>query len=225
MPLHVLCPKCGKRYAVADEQAGGTGTCPACGTVARIPALDSPLGGLPQQGGPPAYAPYMAPQSPAEPYGAGYADPGYFYELAVANFEAHRKLIGIFGILVGVLSMLWACACGLVVYVALAGGMPNPPPEPGIEAMAAVYGVLGVLSIGTGIVQVLAGISLLRQTRACRSLGIASGIISCMSMWGCFVWLFNVGYGVYALVIFCGRNATIALEVRPSLAKPRAAPN
>lgn len=171
MALHVLCPECGKRYEVADEQAGGTGTCPACGTVARIPTLDAPIGGRPPQGGPPAYPPYASAQVPPQPRAAAYGDQAYFYEMAVASFEVHRRLLGIFGIVVGVLSMLWAGACGLVVSLVIAGEMPNPPPEPGLEVIAAVYGVLGVLSIGTGILQIVAGISLLRRGAVAGSWG------------------------------------------------------
>ena len=92
MALHVLCPECGKRYEVADEQAGGTGTCPACGTVARIPTLDAPMGGRPPQGSPPAYPPYTPATFPPQPHAAAYGDQAYFYEMAVASFEVHRFL-------------------------------------------------------------------------------------------------------------------------------------
>jgi hypothetical protein len=222
--LYVLCPECGKRYEVADEQAGGTGTCPACGTVARIPSLDAPIGGPPPQAGPPAYPPYTPAPFPAQPLAPAYGDQAYFSEMAFANFETHRRLLGIFGIIVGVLSMLWAGMCGLVIFLVMEGEMPNPPQEPELKVVAALYAVFGVLSIGTGILQIAAGISLLRRTRGCRKVGIVSGIISCVSMWGCFAWVFGLGYGVYALVILCGRNAIMAMEVRPAPGSPSPPP-
>lgn len=41
-----------------------------------------------------------------------------------------------------------------------------------------------------------------------------------MSMWSCLAWFFGLGYGVYALVILCGRNAIMAMEVRPPPGSP-----
>lgn len=219
MTLHVLCPECSKRYEVADEQAGRTGTCPTCGTVARIPAIGSSAG-TPPPAGQPTYSPYVSPQHPAGPQGSPYGDQAYFYQLAVANFEVHRKLLGIFGIVVGILTILWACFYGVFVVLAIAGELPDAPPEPGLQVVAGFYGVLAVLCIGTGILQITAGIWLLRRKRRCRNLGIMAAIVSCASMWGCFVWPFSLGFGIYALVILCGRGAIMVLGAQPGSPEP-----
>ena len=211
MALHVLCPRCHMRYEVADEQAGSTAACPACGTVARIPSI-----GPSQAADRPApfpQSPYASPQYMADPHMPAHGD---LHEMVVARFEVHRRLIGIFGIVVGLLSVLGAAFCGFVTGLMLEGDFPNPPPAEQRELAAGLYGVFAVLGLITGFVQVSAAIWLLCRRRGCRIYGILAAIFSCLSLWGCLVWFLSLGYGIYTLVTLCGRDASIALGPRPA---------
>lgn len=224
MALHVLCPKCHLRYEVADEQAGGTGTCPGCGTIARIPAVGPPAGSPTTSFPPPQYSPhspYAAPQSPADPrataYGnAAYGDPAHGCEMAAERFDVHRRLIGIFGVIVAVMGILWAMIYLIEISMVLQGNLPNAPPKQQLGMVVSMCVVFAIASVVTGIVQGLAAICLLGRKRGCRKLGIAAAIVGCASFWECLVWPCSLAYGVYALVILCGRDAIIALEARPA---------
>lgn len=57
MPIAYSCPSCGKQFTVADQYAGQSGPCAACGQPITIPLA----GGMPM-GMPPGYAP-QAPSS------------------------------------------------------------------------------------------------------------------------------------------------------------------
>ncbi len=59
MPISYSCPHCGKQYSVADQYAGQTGPCAACGKSITIP-----LGGMPMGG-------YAPPPSSGSGGGAG----------------------------------------------------------------------------------------------------------------------------------------------------------
>ncbi len=55
MPIAYSCPSCGKQFTVADQYAGQSGPCAACGKPITIPLA----GGMPM-GMPPGYAPQAA---------------------------------------------------------------------------------------------------------------------------------------------------------------------
>src|SRR3954471_13684776 len=61
MPIQFSCPYCGKQTTVADQYAGQTGPCAACGKPVTIPFAGS---------GPPGYAP-MGPSTAAAGAGIG----------------------------------------------------------------------------------------------------------------------------------------------------------
>jgi hypothetical protein len=110
------------------------------------------------------------------------------------------------------LSLLWALFCGFVAFSVLGGLLPDMPEEPDPSVIVAIYGVIAVLSIVAGIFQVTAAVSMLRRKRAARKLGIASGVISCMSLWGCCVFPFHLAFGIYSLSVLAGRNAIDVLD-------------
>ncbi len=185
MPLHVLCPKCNTRYQVEDHQVGGTGTCPQCGTLARIPSSDDAAG-----------AEVQIPVS----------------ETAAASVDLHRRMIGVFCIAVALLNLLWTGCCVFMVVMMLGGGLPNMPDNADTQVVVAVYGPMGVLAALTALLQLLVGVFLLLKKRRCRKLGVFCGVISCMSLWGCCVYPFSLGLGIYSLVILSGRNAIGVLD-------------
>ncbi len=184
MPLHVLCPKCNTRYQVGDHQVGGTGTCPQCGTLARIPSSDA------------AAAEVQIPVS----------------EVAAANVELHRRMIGVFSVAVALINLLWTGFCVFIVVMMLSGGLPEMPNDADSQVVVVVYGPMAVLAALTALVQLLAGVFLLLKKRRCRKLGVFCGVISCMSLWGCCVYPFSLGLGIYSLVILSGRNAIGLLD-------------
>ncbi len=58
MPISYSCPNCGKQFNVADQYAGQTGPCAACGQTMTIPGAVPPPG-------------YYAPQAAARSSGSG----------------------------------------------------------------------------------------------------------------------------------------------------------
>ena len=78
--------------------------------------------------------------------------------------------------------------------------------------MVGFCAVIAVLSLGTAMIQIAAGIAILRRWPRCRTLGIVSGVVGCVSAWQCCAFFFSVATGVYSLVILCSRDAKDALE-------------
>ncbi len=216
MVVHVLCPRCHTRYAVADEQVGQTGTCPACDTVARIPPLDAPADAPVPRDGPGAYSAYESPRFPNDPRRPTYAAAAGDRGTARASFEVHCNVAAVAGVAVGGLSLLWSLFC---VYVALYARTVGLPEGPETQVVLAAYAALAVLSVLTGIVQISAGVSLFLRWPRARNLGLVSGIVSCTSLWGCCIYPFCLGYGVYSLVVLCGRDAQELLAT-PVAAEP-----
>ncbi len=211
MPLHVLCPSCHMRYEVADEQAGGTATCPGCRMEARIPPIGPAPPGAGRQANYPV-SPYASPQTVAM---ASDCYQGHLYEQAASRFEVHRRLIGIFGLVVGMMNILLAAFYGFVVALVNDVALPNPPPPGELEAARAVYVGLAAITALTALVQIAASFWLLCRYAGCRKMGIAASIVSCISIWGCFVWPFSLAHGIYALAMLCGRDAATVLQHRP----------
>jgi hypothetical protein len=48
-------------------------------------------------------------------------------------------------------------------------------------------------------------------------MGLVSGFVSCASLWGCCVYPFCLGSGIYTLVILFGQDARSFLETRRRL--------
>jgi hypothetical protein len=212
MALHVLCPKCGVRYAVADEQAGSTATCPACHTLARIPAIDAPTREPSTPGAPPPAGPSPPPFA-AETYTPAYGGEMPGRSAAATSLEVHRYLIAIFGLSVGLLSMLWAVLCAfLAACYSIVGALPDMPREPEASVGAAGYAVMAGLTLLVGILQIVAALPLFWKKRIARGLGITSAVISCISIWGCCIYPFYLAFGIYSLIILCGRSATEMLD-------------
>ncbi len=192
---------------MADEQVGQTGTCPACGTVAQIPTLDAPAEPAARHSAAEAYSAYASPQSPPAPWDSPYGAAGY-RETAAAGFEVHRNVVAVAGIVIGGLSLVWGTFCGYAALLALSGGLPAGP-DP--RAIAALYIAMAVFSLSAALVQLVAGVALLLKRRRARGLGILSGIVSCASVWGCCIYPFCLGFGIYSLVVLTGSTAQQSL--------------
>ncbi|MBN2474736.1 MAG: hypothetical protein JXB62_09020 [Pirellulales bacterium] len=212
MAIHVLCPSCQARYEVGDERAGETATCPTCGQVARIPDVygvqdQTVAGGRPSQASPYA-SPYYTGQAPVSAYG-GSLD----IERASAAFEPHRVALAVFGIVAGAVNLLWTCFCLFGIFIFVADVVPQQQAGPaGAEVAAGMYAVMGVLSAVTGVLQIAAATYLLRRKRRARTLGIVAAAVSCAGIWGCCAYPVSFGFGIYALVVLCARNAMETIE-------------
>ena len=57
--IHVICPRCQKRFSTSDANAGKTGRCPQCGNPIRVPSPGPAPAGAPSPGAaaPPAAQP------------------------------------------------------------------------------------------------------------------------------------------------------------------------
>ena len=90
MPISYACPHCGKQFSVAEQYAGQTGPCAACGQTITIP-----MAGFPGAGGPMGMPP--AGYHPAKPAGGGGAS------LAVIIIAIVLVLLLIPGVLIALL--------------------------------------------------------------------------------------------------------------------------
>ena len=209
--MQVICAGCGTPYELGPEYAGKKVRCRTCQAVIQVPVMGPSAGAAApdSQAGPGAQPDYYGPQ-------AGMAGGQAAYEAdRAAAFETHRKLVGIFNIVVGVLSLLWAGFCALEVLFIPA--MPQrefgrgAPPK---EFLIGVFFVMLLLSVIAGIIQLVAGTKVLKGSPGARITGLVSGFASCASLWGCCVYPFCVASGIYTLIILFGQDAKSFLEVR-----------
>lgn len=209
MALLVECPNCRNRYQVANDLAGKTGTCPACGTVARIPAPDSSPEGATGDSWPGGYSPYASSQFPAEPHPPGYGDPAQRRQAAIERMQTHLVLVPLFDVIVGVLSLLWCLYMLLEAHLLSTGVIPIPrgPGQPSRELVTGICLVLAALALVTAVVQIMVGIALFRRTPRCRIWGIVSGVISCAAVWQCCAFVFCLPIGIYSLVVLFSSDA------------------
>ena len=124
--------------------------------------------------------------------------------------------MGIFNIIAGVVSLLWAVFAAFVVVVGVIAteGMPGRRRDEGFWIPVAVYGAMFLLSAVTGIIQLAAGTKVLKGSPGARNMGLASGFISCASLWGCCVYPVSLASGIYTLIILFGHDAKRFLEIR-----------
>ena len=206
--MQVICAQCGTSYELGPEYSGKRVKCRTCQAVIEVPAMDAAAAPGAQAGPGTQPGAYGAPSAMAggqAPYGADRA----------AAFETHRKMVGIFNIVVGILSLLWAAFCAIFVVTFMAMpqrefGRDGPPKE----LMVAMYGAMLVLSLIAGIIQLVAGTKVLKGSPGARSMGLFSGFLSCASLWGCCVYLFCLASGIYTLIILFGQDARDFLEKR-----------
>jgi hypothetical protein len=125
------------------------------------------------------------------------------------------RLAGIFNIIVGSLSLLFALiqvGVGIMAYLANSGRLGTAPataPDPfGDAMMMGICGGAGLFNLVTGLLQIVAGISLLRKTPRAYGFGIAAVVASFAAVLGywvvcCFVSIFPLGCAIYMLVVLC----------------------
>ena len=213
--MQVVCAGCGTPYELGLEYAGKKVRCRTCQAVIQVPAFgpSADAGAWGSQAGPATEQdPYRSPA--ATTAGGQYPDG---VDRAAA-FETHRKLVGAFNIIVGILSLLWAALAGFVTFaVTVAGEAIHEPGDPPVEVIALFYLVMFVLSLIAGVIQLAAGVKVLKGSPGARNLGLVSGFISCASLWGCCVYPFCLGSGIYTLIILFGQDARSFLETRRRL--------
>ena len=124
---------------------------------------------------------------------------------ARAKVSVGSKLVGIFNTVVGCISFGWALLCLIEIPVAFymaaeerhRGGPAGPSPI----LMALIFLVMLGLSVATGIVELMAGIRVLKRREGARKLAFFSAIASLCSLWGCCAYPFCLAAGIYTLVI------------------------
>jgi len=176
MAIRIQCSGCGKAYSLQDTMAGRQVKCSGCGTVLQVPA-GSPFSGEPlgQAAAPSALAPG-------------------------ANAALHVKLIGIFDIIAGGLSILWGLLMVFGIIGVLTGAMEEDPNAPPAAVMIVLYIGMLILGIGAGIVDILAGVRVLKRRPGSRKLALVAAIVCCASAWGCCIWPLCLAAGIYSLV-------------------------
>jgi len=243
VPLHVRCPQCGATYRVADDQAGGTATCPECQTLARIPALDAISDEALSAGGGQAGRPHATPQhaAMAGPPGMrqvhGTMPPGYeprgpaaWRAEAGRRVGSHLTIIAILDIVLSVLCLVWGLMCFLAFHALKTGALPMPPElqDPAVrETVLAMYPVLGGLSLVTLLCFLVAGVALVLPRPPASELGMIAGGVSCVSLWQCVLYPFCLILGIYSLVILLGQDARLffaSLREPPGAGSPPGGP-
>jgi len=226
--LHVQCPQCGGVYEVADEQAGGTATCPRCQTLARIPSANAPPTELSPSSHPSTTTP-MAGQ-----YHPGYAQGGPAGAVMSAEQRVgfHLKLIGVLSLIMAVLCLIWGLIALFTSVAIRDRGFPLPPELGNFQDPAAFrqvaslfYLVVGGLSVLTFVSLLASGICVLARRPSARLLGIIVAVLSCVSLWQCFLYPFCLGLGIYSIIVLFGADAQMVLDHRslpPSDALPTA---
>lgn len=188
LPFTIQCPVCGKRHQVSDSLRGKRGRCSTCGTVVDVPAQPAPEGPLPQSGDSPPEppAPATLPRATTEPN---------------PKLVANLKAAGILSIVLGGLVLAWALLMAIEIPLSLSGAFEDGHDDPPREAIAAIFAVLFLLSVGLGLLQIVSGVRLLQLRKGARTLATVSGIATLAALWVCCLYPFCVPLGVYTLVI------------------------
>jgi hypothetical protein len=213
MSLTITCPKCQSPLTCEPAAVEQSVLCPRCGAGFAIgpaaPGVAAPLqAAAPGEVRPPGAAPGAMPPSWPDPRGM-----------------LHIKLIGIFFIVCGALSLLWTCLAGF--YTALfpmmasgrwpgAAGTPTAfPTDFPLEIITVVCAAMTVLSLATAGVQFWAGYAVLKRRRGARKWGYAAAAVSVVALWTYCLWPLLLAAGVYSLI-------ALSLEhVRQTLAHGR----
>lgn len=198
MPIEVHCPQCGRRYQVRDEMGGATAKCRDCGATIQIP-------------------PALVSTPSPEPAAAAFQAPAYAVQAAPADevalrLDVHRRIIGVFNIVLGVLDLCWAGLMFIEIFAFLGGLIEHGPGDPPPAFMAAFCFGWFLLSAVLGVIQLMAGIALLRRKPGCRRLGIVSAIASCAGLWVCCFYPFCLGCGIYSLIVLLSNDAKRVLD-------------
>lgn len=178
------CPHCHQPIEATPDTAPGTYDCPYCGKPFQWPLVPS--------------APFL--QSGA--FVQGQPDTGTLLNL---------KLVGIFNIVCGGLSAAWALLMLLETCLApiIAEQETNPPPT---IVIALMFGGMFLLAAAAAVVQITAGIKVLRRSRRARTWGIVAGVVSCIQVCGCCIYPLTLAGGIFTLVIMFGEKAKRCLD-------------
>jgi hypothetical protein len=217
-PSRAIQPDIGTRQAdlsdrSAEPAAPDVSAEPVSGTAPElIAAVETPLEPVPTSGDrpilPPAPTTSSAAYATAPPPG-GYppAPPPSWQYVPYGATEAARaptKTGAVGGLLLalGIVTLLWGGLMGL--YVVLTGeGVFDEQiarrPEITHELFAAVFVVLGGLSLVSGAVELAAGIQVLRKHGRSRGLALAGAVLGLLSLWTCCLWFFALPASIYTL--------------------------
>ena len=152
-----------------------------------------------------------APMAPPSPYGPAYGYSGGYAPDPMKPI----KVAGIFNIILGSLSVLWAGLMGLYAGLFASGAIPteNGSQPPQVALLVTIFLVMAIPSLIAAVIEIVAGIKLLRRSRGARTLGIVAGFVSVLSLWsGCCLWPFGIASGIYTLVVLFRDTSRLALE-------------
>lgn len=127
-----------------------------------------------------------------------------------AKILSRLKLAGIFNIVVGSLSLLWAIL--MLPQAFFSPVLARLDPEVPRALMIGVILVMSALSAGCGVVELLAGIKLLMRGPGARKLGLISGFVSCAGLWGCCIYPFCLAAGIFTLILLFKEDYRVFLE-------------
>ena len=101
----------------------------------------------------------------------------------------------------GILHLLWAALMSVYAVMAWMGlweEMNRPEMPEGVDLV--VFAGLALLSLGSGVLELMGGVGLARRGLAARRLGVAAAIAGLASLWTCCFWPMAAGLCIYALV-------------------------
>jgi hypothetical protein len=196
MAFQVSCPYCSKVLSFEDAFAGQVRVCPECGKQIQLPTAEQ-FEHVRRQGG-------FSPES------------GRLQKMA-----AHIRRIGIFDIIVAGLLFFWLALAFLAFFLR---GSPafqeHMPPSLRNLQMGTFAWIQVGISCLTCLMQLTAGVLLLRMSRSARAFGIAAGILSCIIIWDCCIYPFSLAVGIYTLSILLKHQARLMFEGGPQALWP-----
>ena len=172
------CPHCKQPIEATPDTAPGTYDCPYCNKPFQWPAAPSAA----------AYQPQTSE--------TGEPDPGTLLNI---------KLVGIFSIVCGLLTVLpalyWVLELCLLPWILEQDRSGTPA-----IVFVLVFAILLVLAAVTAIIQITAGVKILKRSPGARTWGIVSAIAGCIHICGCCVYPLTLAGGIYSLVILLGEK-------------------
>lgn len=193
------CPYCGRPVSRPEDGAEET-LCPGCQIPVPVPE--------PPAGGPPPSASVHEPTFTPSPSFSGPPPPRMIAgsQAEGSGLTAKLRMVGMFNCAMGSLSFIMVLFYSVYVVMVLVNPsaiielMRQNGQELPTSVFALVYGGLALLSLLSAVVQMAAGIRLIKSAPSARNYGLASGIISVMSLWLCCTFPLSIACGIFTLM-------------------------
>ena len=149
--------------------------------------------------------PPSTPYPPYDPAGEGYGQvpaDATVKKLIMLAFIFDFVMAGIDAVY-GIGMIVAAFVVPAIITASAAAGPAGASPPPPTAVLVVIYCGMGLVSLLAGIVKLIAGLKMKRNSRGAWGWGLAAGIVACVQLWCSFFCVLPMAAGIYSIVILC----------------------